>query len=243
MEESGTPRERVEGIALPEVVARPAPPAQEQVSAAGGDSAQINAGALLAFDAGTSAQQRADISNSVLFAQLAADAQSDRFVEPDAWSRTCSTVLGAVGWALEHVDVRSPVRLDPPVDWAQTVAAAFPGSPGQELAAVAMKAAGRLTAESEALSIWHDNGAQGVQGNFFVQSAWVANDDLLSGSVQVVYQLVRQADGFLSWITYFEVTTSATVMTLNEDVYKQVRSQIVAKLGDRPRYLTAPVPL
>jgi len=208
-----------------------------------GDSAQINAGALIAFDASLSRQAEEDISNSLLFAQLAADAQADRFAEEPTWSKTYKTVLATVGWNLQQFDVVSPVRITPPVDWAEVVAKAYSALSGAAMAAKAMRAAAALPAGSEALMIWETSAAEAVQGNFIVQTCRAENSDLLGDSAQVIYTLIHEPDGFLNWATYYEVATRSTRMELNEDVYKLVRQVIIDKLGDRPKYYVVPVPL
>lgn len=208
-----------------------------------GDSAQINAGALLAFDKSLTRQEEEDVSNSLLFAQLAADAQADRFAEAGAWSKVYQRVLGTVGWNIQQFVFHSPVRATPPVDWGEVVAKAYSGLSGAAMAARAMKAAAVLAAGSEALTIWESNAAGAVQGNFIVQTCRASNGTLLGDSVQVMYTLIHEPNGFLSWATYYEVATGSTGMALNEDVYKRVRQLIIDKLGERPKYYIAPVPL
>jgi len=208
-----------------------------------GDSAQINAGTLIAFDQSLSRQQEEDISNSMLFAQLAANAQADRFTQGTKWLSTFTSVLGTVGWNIQQFNVVPPVRIDPPVDWLDVVAKAYSGLPGASAAARAMNAAAKLPAGGNALAIWGNNGAQATRGNFIVQTCSASKGDVKADSAQVVYQLVQESDGFLSWATYYEVATSSTRMELNEAVYALVRKMIIDKLGDRPSRYVAPVPL
>lgn len=232
----------IKGFVLPEVRHEPSPPGVGGGWAAG-DSAQINAGALLAFDKGLSRQQEADASNSLLFAQLAADAQADRFTAEPIWSKTYRSVLETVGWNIRKLGSLSPARITPPVEWAEVVAKAYSGLSTAAMAVKAMNAAAMLPAGSRALVIWVNNAAGAARGNFIVQTCRMSNGDLLGDSAQVIYTLIQEPDGFLSWTSSYEVATRSTEMTLNEDVYKVVRELILDRLGDRQDYFVAPVPL
>lgn len=239
-------REFIDAVVLPEattLLRGSVPQGEEAPAWASGDSAQIDAGMLLALDRSLSPQDRADISNSTLFAQLAADAKADRFAQPTQWTASFANILGTIGWNIGQTRARSPVRLDDPVDWREVVDQAFVGYAGAALSARAMKAASLLRPDGAPLEIWEANATQSHEGNFLVQSCQSSNDDVLGDSVQVTYTLIREPDGFLSWITYYEVTTTTRQSVLNEDVYKVVRQQIIDKLGDLPRSYIAPVPL
>jgi len=49
--------------------------------------------------------------------------------------------------------------------------------------------------------------------------------------------------GFLKWDADFNITTSIVTMELNESIYSKVRNTVIAKLGNRPKYLVANVPM
>lgn len=224
----------------PEAVSPEPPDAGTDVTT---DTAQIDAGALIALDRALSAQDKADISNSLLFAQLAANAKQNRFTAPMQWIQEYTTVLGALGWVAQLTRTSSPVRVDPPVDWAGVVSRAFPPNAGGALAAKAFAAADRLAAGSAGLAIWTKNAATALTGNFQVQSFSAAGGDVAGGSVQVAFSLNTDASGFLTWNSYYEITTSSATMVLNEEVYAQVRQIVIDKLGDRPKTYITPVPL
>ena len=58
-----------------------------------GGSTQVNQGILIAYDSAMPTQPAADVTYSLLFAQLAADAQNDRRTAPDAWMSVWLDVL------------------------------------------------------------------------------------------------------------------------------------------------------
>ena len=61
-------------------------------------SAQVNAGSLTSFTQNLSGDNKADVQNSTLFAQLASDHAFDRYAQPMDWYKEYTKVLGIVGW-------------------------------------------------------------------------------------------------------------------------------------------------
>ncbi|TFK88079.1 hypothetical protein K466DRAFT_87883 [Polyporus arcularius HHB13444] len=76
------------------------------VHADGQDSAVVAAGSGLAFVGGLSAQSKADVINSTLFAlELAADKQYDRWNNTSAWLDYYKYVLETVGYVVQSFDL------------------------------------------------------------------------------------------------------------------------------------------
>jgi hypothetical protein len=65
-----------------------------------GKSAQVNAGSLVSFVEGLNGQDKTDVMNSTLLAQLSANEAFDRFEKPLHWFRVYSDVLRSVGWEM-----------------------------------------------------------------------------------------------------------------------------------------------
>lgn len=61
----------------------------------------VVAGSFIAFAPGMSAQHRQDVLESLLLAQLAANAKAERHKDPIAWFRAYSSVLEQAAWVLE----------------------------------------------------------------------------------------------------------------------------------------------
>jgi hypothetical protein len=61
-------------------------------------SAQVNAGSLTSFTQNLSGDNKADVQNSTLFAQLASDYAFSRYTQPMDWYKEYTKVLGIVGW-------------------------------------------------------------------------------------------------------------------------------------------------
>jgi hypothetical protein len=64
-------------------------------------SGAVVAGSIVAFTPEVSGQHRRDVLESLLLAQLAANAKAERHKDPVAWFRAYSGVLEQVGWVVE----------------------------------------------------------------------------------------------------------------------------------------------
>jgi hypothetical protein len=233
--------ELIEAITLPELttpVAPAAPPLREQARQT---SAEINASCLLVFDSGLSRQLISDVSNSVLFSQLAADAKANRFTEAPAWSSRYFEVMGQIGWNQTKVRYNGLVLLPAPVDWIPVVTQNLDA--GAALARAGIAAAQAMSQASEAMRFWNRNAFDEGRGLMMM-----APTQLVSGSVVTEFGLTwfaleRAIDGFLGWSLGYRIMESGTTMVLNEDVYAQVREAIIKKLGNRARDYVANVPM
>jgi hypothetical protein len=204
-------------------------------------SAQINEGALLAFDASLSLQNKADTSNSFLFAQLAADKKYNRHSATLDWVKTFASTLAIVGWTMTSTGSTTTAKPSP-ADWEKVVTPFFPAAT-RELAATGMAACQALPADSKAISLWRGSALDKNDGILIAATAWVAGGSLNLAIVGIDFGYQREFSGFMEWKEYFDLNIQTLNLTLNEDIYSQVRETIIAKLGDRPNYLVVNVPL
>jgi hypothetical protein len=212
------------------------------------NSAQVNAGSLTSFTQNLSGQNKADVQNSTLFAQLAANKAIDRFVEPMAWYRKYTDVLGTIGWnqpAFAFDTYKSggtTVKLDEAV---LGILAAI--ATGVEVAMVAetMKALGSLADDSKQMLIWDSQSNAGNNGNFQIFPV----DALPNGDVVMIldgmqFNASHSETRFLWWTwqsNSIQIQRAANKFVLNESVYGQVRNAIIDKLGDRAKQLVADI--
>ncbi|KAG8714879.1 hypothetical protein FRC09_017153 [Ceratobasidium sp. 395] len=63
-------------------------------------SAAVVGGAVISFVDGVDEDIKADVLNTLLFAQLVADGQADRQKEPDQWYAVFRDVLETIGWVI-----------------------------------------------------------------------------------------------------------------------------------------------
>lgn len=61
--------------------------------------------------------------------------------------------------------------------------------------------------------------------------------------VGIDFAFQHECSGFMRRAESFSLSIQSVTLTLNEDIYAQVRQAIIAKLGVRPAYLVVNVPL
>lgn len=230
-------------IELPPFVADPSALRSEPLSRrlGAGNLAEVDSGALLSFDATVPDQGLADVSNSLLFAQLAADKQAQGRVNARAWLTAFQGVLSAVGWGQIGVAIDNQTA-KPPVDWKRLVLAQMPDR-SVALASASIAAAAAMPASSEAMRIWNDATTMPTAALFSVGVCRALAGDPSLDLVTVGCGVNSAASAFLAWSPDYSITCCRSRWELNEDVYAQVRQSIINKLGDRIHQLIAPIPL
>ncbi|MFN8097529.1 MAG: hypothetical protein U0Q21_04470 [Dermatophilaceae bacterium] len=197
-----------------------------------GGSTQVNQGILIAYDSAMPTQPAADVTYSLLFAQLAADAQNDRRTAPDAWMSVWLDVLQGVGWIVER-DNRPPGRELPlGTEWPALVTGLLPTSAAQ-LCAGGMAVAQKLPPTAPGMKVWGRSIA-GADRAMFIPAAALATRDPTIAAVAVAWQLHQELTTFFTWSLAFLAQFRSVQMTLNETVYSRLRQDIIARLGTAP---------
>lgn len=236
-----------DAITLPEPSARERAletasiPESTRFSLTGSASAQINEGALLAFEGTLSKQMIDDISNSLLFAQLAADRQFDRHTATADWQKTFFSTLSVVGWIIGSLSEKSTVAASP-ADWTKLIASYMPENVDQ-LVISSMTAAQQLPATSNAINIWSDAALDGDEGVVIIGPSYISGDSPNTSIALLKFTFKRNLSGFLKWSSDFNISATIMTMELNESLYSRVRKSIIIKLGNRPQYMVASVPM
>ncbi|WP_377481998.1 MAG: hypothetical protein P2A85_29580 (plasmid) [Microcoleus anatoxicus] len=220
--------------------------ANEQVS--GERSAQVNAGSLTSFVENLTGQDKSDVMNSTLLAQLSANKMHDRMQAPMDWYKYYINVLENIGWNLPgfafdtYTSGGSTVNLDKAV---LGILAAI--ATGGEIALVqaTMNALQAQSADSAPMNIWNANTSGGNNGNFQIIPVANVNDNVVMMMVGMQFKARTSSGGFLWWTwksTDIDIKRAANKFELNKDVYKQVRQQIIDKLGDKAKTFVANLP-
>lgn len=228
-----SPREVALRSALPDIP-------EKSSAQAGNNTAQINEGILLAFDASLSGQNKADTSNSFLFAQLAADKRFSRHSATADWVKTFFATLSLVGWTVTASRLESRTAKSP-ANWEAVVTPYLPEGV-RPLGASGMAACQALPPDSKAIVLWEGAAVDKNDGVLIVTTAWEAKGSLNTALVGIDFAFRRNLAGFMAWDEYFDLNVQTLSLTLNEDVYAQVRQTIIDKLGDRPGYLVVNIP-
>ncbi|PDO89828.1 hypothetical protein [Kosakonia sacchari] len=203
-------------------------------------SAQVNAGSLISFTERLDGQNKQDVQNSTLFAQLAADKHCNRYTAPMDWYRFYVNVLGQIGWnqpafAFDtYTSGASTVKLDEAV---LGIIAQIATVGEVALVAAAMKALSSLSDTSKQMLIWDAKSNSENTGNIQIFPA----DLLPNGDVVMMLDGMqfdaKRSEGRFLWVTWqstsIKIQRAANKFVLNEGVYKGVRQAVIDKLGDR----------
>jgi len=215
------------------------------VFAADKDSAFIVDGALTSFVAGVEGQQRADMLNSFLLAQLAASKKFDREENTREWYTFYRTVLENVGWVVStfsftkfNASGGSFTCSRAVIDILATLVS------GNKLAVVAktLEAMRNLSDNDGRIRLFERSSHSLHKGNFQVAIASNQNGALTTGIVGFDFSSSQDITRIL-WFSWETASSSlyhaGQTITLNTDVYSRVRQQIIDKLGDRASQFVA----
>ena len=211
-------------------------------------SAQVNGGSLTSFTEKLSGQNKADVQNSTLLAQLASDKKFDRNTQPMNWYSNYTQVLGGIGWNQpafafdSYTSGGTTVKMDEAV---LGILAAI--ATGNEIAMISetMEGLRGLSDDSKQMLIWDSNSNSGNNGNFQIFPVdRLDNDDVVMVLDGMQFNATSSHYRFLWWTwdsTSIQIQRAANKFVLNESVYSQVRQAIVDKLGARAEQLVADI--
>lgn len=184
----------------------------------------------------------------MLLAQLAANKKYDREQETKQWYTFYHEVLENIGWAItsfsfnEYTSSDASLQMDKVA--LQVLAAIASGNQAIILQAT-LDALSKLPGDDKAVTLFDGHGSSGDGGNF--QVGPVSEDT--SGNVELglgafYFKASEHHTRFLfwSWSTRsVNVYQGTQRVVLSEDIYSQVRQQIVEKLGDKAQKFVADI--
>ncbi|MFE0106449.1 hypothetical protein [Streptomyces sp. NPDC059009] len=204
------------------------------------ESAAVVAGSIVAFTDGLNGQQKSDVLNSTLLAQLAANKKFDREKDTARWYGFYRSVLEQVGWVVPSF---SFARLSAAgsrftVDRA-AIALLQAIATGREVAVAkaAIAALNALTDRDRRVVLFESSSHSANLGNFQIAACGVSAGDTV---VMKIGAFHFQTNERVTRVLFFSFPRASTTMyqagqtlVLNEDVYAQVRAAVIAKLGDK----------
>ncbi|WP_084581158.1 hypothetical protein [Sphingomonas azotifigens] len=208
---------------------------------AGREEAQINQGILQAFDRAVAVQAREDVTNSILFAQLAADYKIDRRQQPADWAKRFFEVLATLGWVGQSLANDSATLRGSP-DWPSLLVNRL-SVDAQPLARTSLEAAMDLEPAGKAMRLWNATIAGPAGSSFLVAPTLDSKGSITVALVMASFPTDVEKPAFLGWELTYPTSFLMGTMELNETIYAQVRQTVLTKLGERVRTLIAPVPL
>lgn len=199
--------------------------------------AQINAGALIGFNQNLSEQNKKDVQNSLLFAQLAANTAHDRYGDPSAWFKKTFEVLSIIGWTQISTSASTPSAVNVPANWPIQIleyGSVFMSDDILKVMTYTLELAGKLPENSKALNIWAAQSSNASSGIFMNGVAYMmSNDDLFLDIVSTYFHLSHNTQSYAAWETDAVTHWDTGRFALNADIYQAVRKQIERKLSGR----------
>lgn len=192
------------------------------------------------FVDGVTGQQKIDVLNSSLLAQLAANVKYNRFTQPVEWSQQYGTVLMNIAWVVPSFSFRSLRTSAQRFTIDQVVLKLVQSflTPDQisKLTAT-MEAMKALETSDRRFRIFERNANRQSDGNFQVNSVGSSADGTLSMKFNAYTFDTNTTVTNVLWFSFSGNSTalkvSQSTFVLNEQVYARLRDKIVEKLGNR----------
>ena len=212
-------------------------------------SAKVNAGSIVSFVAGLDGQAQSDALNSTLLAQLNSDHMYDREKQTQEWYRNYTSVLGKVGWVIQGFQFQKYNSSSQGLTMDKVVAEILQSMmTGNELA-VALSAITALTSlakDDGRVNLFGHSTSSSSGGSFQLASATQENG-VVAMNLGAFYTSYKTSQTNVLWWHYksadVDIYKSGQGVTLNNDVYKQVRQPIIDKLGDKASTFIADLPI
>ncbi|MEU7583849.1 hypothetical protein AB0B50_40435 [Streptomyces sp. NPDC041068] len=204
------------------------------------ESAAVVAGSVVAFTDGLNGQQKSDVLNSTLVAQLAANKKYDREKDTAKWYGFYRTVLEQVGWVVPSFSFAklSVAGSRFTVDRAVIALLQAIATGGELTAAKAAIAALKALPDRDRRVVLFESSSHSEKlGNFQISTCGVSARDTVVMKIGAFHFKTNERVTRVLFFSFPRASTtmyqSRQTMTLNEDVYEQVREAIIEKLGDK----------
>jgi hypothetical protein len=218
------------------------------VQLTGGATGVVVAGSIVALDDSLSDQHQRDMLESLLLAQLAASAKFDRHRDPVNWYKVYQQTLESIGWVVQTSTAMS--RYLPPgtrFTMANVITDLFRRKIDEKEFSLVTRTLNAFNRDpkGEGQFVFECPSHSGGIGNFQFGLGTEENDDT---NLQLGYFSFATTK-HVSRLAFEEFPLDAkfsmgfVALTLNEQVYKGVRSAVTAKIASRFEGLTAQLSL
>lgn len=211
-------------------------PLEEEQPASGAVDGNI----IASFIDGVTGQQKIDVLNSCLLAQLAANARFRRDTQPVEWSNYYGTVLMNLAWVVpsfKFTSLRTSAQRFTIDKVILKLVQSFL-SPGEiDTLTATMDAMKALEGDDRRFVIFERNARGQSAGNFQVDSVGASADGTLSLKLGAYAFDTNTRVTNVLWFSFSGNNTSLkaakSTFVLNEQVFARIRAAIETKLGDR----------
>ena len=204
-------------------------------------SAFVDKGSVVAFTADVSGQNREDVLNSTLLAQLAADKTNNRETDVMAWYAAYTNVLSKIGWVSQGFNWQkySAKSMSFSMDEA-VLEIAEAALTGQEelVVAAAIDALKKLPKTDGRLQLFNHSASSDTEGNFQISACSETAGAVTMKTMAFYYDAAQQTTDVLFFNYSSDSTTlnqSTVQQTLDSAVYARVRDAVLTKLGDNAK--------
>ena len=230
-------------VNFPEITALTALDASKD--SAGKESGFVDAGSLVSFVSGVSEQSQADVLNSTLLAQLAANKKYDREQEAREWYKFYINVLENIGWVLQGFTFTKYQGAGGSLTCEKAVIdilSAVATGDQQAVVAATIDALKNLSSRDNRVVLFERESHNLHQGNFQISSAQESGGVVSMATAAMELNSNEKITKvlFFSWETATtDLYYGSQMINLNLDVYDQIRGDIVKKLGDKAKKFIA----
>lgn len=196
-------------------------------------------GSLVSFVAGLDGQNKSDVLNSTLLAQLAANKKFDREKQTEDWYKYYQSVLEPLGWVIQAFKFEKYAASGASFEMNKAVIEILKAIASEDETAVSqatIDALGALDQGSHGLVLWNSSTSSVSDGNFQIAPCSLSNGSVVMKNASFYFNTTESTSGFL-WFTYstskMSLYKSANTMTLNSEVYAKVRQAVIDKLGNK----------
>jgi hypothetical protein len=200
----------------------------------------VDGNIVASFVDGVTGQQKADVLNSCLLAQLHANTKFDRFEEPINWTKYYSRTLENIGWVVPQFTFTrlqsSQTRFSMDTAIISVMAKLMTASE-IEVTKATLEALRGLNHGDRRLTIFRRNSVNFNWGDFQLDSIGVSATGTLSMKVTAYGIKTNEQITDVLWFSFSSGSTTLavakTTFVLNEQVYDRIRDAVLNKLQDR----------
>ena len=201
-------------------------------------SASVDAGSLMSFVDDVKGQQRSDVLNSCLLAQLAANKKYDREKDTENWYKFYSEVLQNIGWVIQDFKFSKMTYSGASFEPSALMLLAMEAlcSPSQyAVLKLAISAIRSLSTDHRASRIFEASTHSSANGNFQLGTCAQEGDQVTMALGGCFFSSTKTSISIL--FSNFDSAgidaySGTQAVTLDNDIYRRVRQAVIDKLGD-----------
>lgn len=207
----------------------------------GKPEAYVDNGSLVSFVSNVPSQQRVDVLNSCLLAQLAANKKHDPYNDSENWFKFYAKVMKNVGWVIQDFEFTDYKTSEIDFKLSQLTLQILSELVGgnAEIMKVLKGTVASLAKDPGGASLYGSKSTSGNKGKLLIAPCAVDSSKQVTIALLGLHFEAPQNEEnffFFTWkSSSMKLWVSTQTCTLNEDLYQQVRDVIRQKLGDKAK--------